>query len=165
MVIGEGMFSSLDNKPILGSAKIKTNEFCKEITKTRYIEQKNNHLFIRIDKNDDKYGHFFINDIENVKSYDAVIISDYNKGYLTENDIKNISISNLTFLDSKRPLDSFAEECAFIKVNSSEYKKAKNITLKMKNKMIITLGANGTWFNNKIYSVPSVEIKNLSGCR
>lgn len=85
-------------------------------------------------------------------------------GFLTEKDIENISNRHqLVFLDTKRPLDVFAENCTFIKVNSAEYNKAKNITQKMKNKLIITLGSNGTWFNNKLFTVPVVDIKNLSG--
>lgn len=69
----------------------------------------------------------------------------------------------MVVIDTKKPLDKFVENCAFIKVNSSEYKKAKNITKKMKDKLIITLGSNGTWFRNKLFTVPNVEIKNLSG--
>lgn len=63
----------------MGSVKIQTNDFWEEITKKRYLEQKNNHLFLRVDENNDKYGHFYIDDIKDLESYDAVVVSDYNK--------------------------------------------------------------------------------------
>ena len=78
---GEGLFSSIDNKPVLGTVKIKTNDFWQEISKTRYIEQKNNHLFIRVDEHEGKYGRLFLDDIKDIESYDAIIISDYNKRF------------------------------------------------------------------------------------
>lgn len=42
---GEGIFSSLDIKPVYGTVKLKTNDFWQEITKTRYFEAKNHHRF------------------------------------------------------------------------------------------------------------------------
>lgn len=161
---GEGLFSSMDNKPVLGSVDIKTNDFWREITKTRYLEYKNNHNFLRVDQNEGKYGHLFMDDLKNLSSYDVIICSDYNKGFLTEENLMEISKNHpLTFLDTKRPIDIWAENFSFIKINSAEFKQAKNISKKLKNKMIITLGSNGTWHNGKVYSVPSVDVKNLSG--
>lgn len=166
MVIGEGLFSSFDNKPVLGTVKLKTNDFWKEIKKTRFIEQKSNHSWIRIDENDEKYGHLFLDNPKEFEEYDALVISDYNKCFLTEQNIIDISKNHpMVIIDSKRPLDVWAENCTFIKVNSQEYRNAKNITPKMKEKLIITLGPNGTWHQNKLYSVANVAIKNLSGAR
>lgn len=119
---------------------------------------------MRVDQNEGKYGRFYIEDFKEFNEYDGIIISDYNKGFLSEKDIENISNHhNLVVIDTKKPLDKFVENCAYIKVNSNEYKKAKNITNKMKEKLIITLGGNGTWYNNKLFNVPNVDIKNLSG--
>ena len=60
-----------------------TNPNFKKIKKTRLVDLQTNHLFLRIDKND-KVSR--INCLEGVdwSKYDAVVISDYNKGFLLE---------------------------------------------------------------------------------
>ena len=60
------------------------------ITKTRYVEEKANHLIIRIDSNDKVSNSF---DIKRVPfgDYDAVIVSDYDKGYLTYDDLEKLA--------------------------------------------------------------------------
>lgn len=149
---GEGVFGSVDNKPILGSVKLKTNDFWKEVKKIRYVEAKSGHMWYRVDEQDGKYGRLFLDDFTELEQYDAVVISDYNKHFLTTEQISNISKHHpVVIMDSKRPLDIWAENCAFIKVNSAEFRQAKKITNKMKEKLIITLGPNGTWFNRKTF--------------
>jgi bifunctional ADP-heptose synthase (sugar kinase/adenylyltransferase) len=60
-----------------------------EIRKVRYVCSKYNHLLLRVDENDTcepfNIGLLYLN------KYDAVIISDYCKGFLSEEDIKQIS--------------------------------------------------------------------------
>lgn len=161
---GEGPFGSLDNKPILGTVKLKTNEFWKEVKKIRYVETKSGHMWFRVDEQDGKYGRLFLDDLSEFDVFDCIVISDYAKGFLSTEQISIISKHHpLVILDSKHPLDSWAENCFFIKVNSQEYRNAKRITNKMKEKLIITLGPNGVWHSGKLYSVPNVAIKNLSG--
>ena len=52
-----------------------TNKNWTEITKTRFVDYKTNHMFMRLDKNDNEYGKCNINSID-FDIYDAVIISD-----------------------------------------------------------------------------------------
>ena len=62
----------------------------KKVTKTRYVDEKTNQMIIRVDS--EKTLSFRIdrlNDI-NFDSYDAISISDYNKGFLEYGDIKFI---------------------------------------------------------------------------
>ena len=108
-------------------ANLITNENWKNITKTRHIDQRTNHMFIRIDKNDD----------------------DYKK---------------CDFMDTKKILGSWCDKISYIKINISEYKKTKhNITPHIEKKLIITLGSQGCKYNDIIYSVPRVDIKDASG--
>ena len=73
-----------------------------EIRKIRYVCSKYNHLLLRVDENDtcEKI------DIVPFKTgiFDAVVISDYCKGFLTEEDIEIISKSFdcPIFLDTKK---------------------------------------------------------------
>lgn len=82
-----------------------TNNNCESISKSRFVEIKTNHMFIRIDNK----GVFDRIDLESkreiIKNADCVIISDYNKGYLHEDDIYEIGLlCENVFLDTKKRL-------------------------------------------------------------
>jgi D-beta-D-heptose 7-phosphate kinase/D-beta-D-heptose 1-phosphate adenosyltransferase len=137
-----------------------------EIKKIRYVCSKYNHLLLRVDENDkcEPLPEATIGDVD-WSNYDAVVISDYCKGFLIEDDIKYISEKHpLTFLDTKKKLNGFADKINFIKINESEYNKSKStITSELENKLIITLGSNGAKYNNKIYNVKQVDVRDTSG--
>ena len=143
---------------------IKTNTNWDSITKTRFVDVRTNHMFMRLDNNDKQYG---VCDIEtiNLESYDAVIASDYNKGYLTEKTLEVISNkSKLSFLDSKKILGPWAENFSFIKINNFEYEKTKHtITDKLSDKLIVTRGPAGCTYQGKLYAVDPVDVKDTSG--
>jgi bifunctional ADP-heptose synthase (sugar kinase/adenylyltransferase) len=145
-------------------ANLITNENWKNITKTRHIDQRTNHMFIRIDKNDDDYKKCDLSNV-NFDLYDAIVISDYNKGFISEEDIIFISENHdCVFMDTKKILGSWCDKVSYIKINISEYKKTKhNITPHIEKKLIITLGSQGCKYNDIIYSVPRVDIKDTSG--
>jgi bifunctional ADP-heptose synthase (sugar kinase/adenylyltransferase) len=134
------------------------------IKKIRYVHERTNHMFIRIDEGENKINRCSFKNIV-WKDYDAVIVSDYCKGFLNENDIKFISTQHsLTFLDTKKQLGEFANNFSFIKINDTEYHKTKHtITPELKNKLIITLGSKGAKYNNKTYPVKQVDVKDTSG--
>lgn len=134
------------------------------IKKTRYVDEKTNHMFLRIDSG---VQIDRINKLEgfDFKRYKAVIVSDYNKGLLTEDDIEYISNQHpLTFLDTKKTLGKWAEKIKFIKINRKEYALSKAfITPEIEKNIIETLGDGGCQYQGQIYPVKKVEIKNLSG--
>lgn len=161
----KGMAGNVANNLVsLGAdATLLTNLNWFEISKTRFIEKKTNHMFLRLDCNDDKYGRCDLSTID-YSVWDAIIISDYNKGFLSKEDIKTISFNHpLTFLDTKKPIGEWCESISFIKINNFELSKAEQITDKLNSKLIVTLGAEGAKHKNKFYPVPKVEIKDLSG--
>tara|TARA_R110002051_G_scaffold294568_1_gene360042 strand:- start:588 stop:1343 length:756 start_codon:yes stop_codon:yes gene_type:complete len=143
-----------------------TNTNYKKVVKTRYVDQKTNHMFIRIDTKAKSNSTFsdIISDI-NFHNYSAVAISDYNKGFITEEDIKYITQQHpITFLDTKKLLGKWAEEVKFIKINRAEYELSRdNLTRKLKNNIITTLGSGGAVYKDKQYDVEDVEVKDLSG--
>ena len=161
----KGMAGNVVNnlKSLGAEVTIITNENWEEITKTRFIDKKTNHMFLRVDCFDDKYGKCDLSSLD-YSLWDAIVISDYNKGFLSKEDIEQISRKhNLTFLDTKKPIGKWCENITFIKINNYELSKAEKITNKMFKKLIITMGPNGAKYMNNIYSVPKVEIKDLSG--
>jgi D-beta-D-heptose 7-phosphate kinase/D-beta-D-heptose 1-phosphate adenosyltransferase len=147
-----------------GRAEIHTNKNWKDISKTRFVDIRTNHMFMRLDQNDKEYGTFNINDIDFSK-YEAVIVSDYNKGYMSKKDLKKISeAASLTFLDTKKNLGSWSDNFSFIKINNFEYEKTKDtITHKTKRNLIVTRGSNGCEYRDTIYKVKLVEVKDTSG--
>ncbi len=140
--------------------------------KTRYVDERSGQLMIRIDENDkvDKIDDIILHQIRQNKFidryYDAIIISDYNKGFLSENDIKYICDNNENvFIDTKKALSDWLNNCSFIKINHVEYELTKdNIkSLNISDKLIITLSSKGCKYKDKIFPVDIVSVKDVSG--
>ena len=140
-----------------------TNNNWQNVTKTRYVDQKTNYLILRVDQNDE-IARCKVKKIK-LSEYDCVVISDYNKGFLSEEDIKYISVNHrLTFLDTKKILGDWCKDISFIKINENEYNKTKHmLNPDIESKLIITLGPEGARYLNKTYPVSEVEIKDTSG--
>ena len=137
-----------------------------EIRKIRYVCSKYNHLLLRVDENDtcEKI------DIVSFKTgvFDAVVISDYCKGFLTEEDIEIISKSFdcPIFLDTKKILGKWAYNIDFIKINYHEYEYNKEVlenNLILKNKTIVTRGKYGCEYQGKNFPTVDVPVKDISG--
>lgn len=138
-----------------------------KIVKIRYVDDKTNHMFLRVDEKD--FAEKFIlqdSHILDIKNSDAVIISDYDKGFLTEKHIKKIaSISKFCVLDTKKKLEeSTIKFISFIKLNEHEFKNS-NIVLKENiKKIIITKGISGTDYMGVNYPSPKpIQTMDVSG--
>jgi len=139
-----------------------------EIRKIRYVCSKYNHLLLRVDEND-SCQPITQKILDRVKwgDYDAVIISDYCKGFLSEQDIEWISNQHqIVFLDTKKVLGDWAYEVDFIKINYHEYENNINVLSKDKtlsDKTIVTRGKHGCTFKGINYPTQEVSVKDLSG--
>ena len=148
------------------SAVLFTNANWEIITKTRFIDGRTNHMFMRLDNNDKEYGRSNIREKNiNFKSYDGIIISDYNKGWLSEEDIEYVAEKHdNVFLDTKKVLGKWCSGVRFIKINNHEYEKTKHtLSKRIEQKLIITMGAEGCKYREKVFPVDQVEIKDTSG--
>jgi len=142
----------------------------KHIQKTRYVDSTTNHLFIRIDSDEkqiDRIEEKYLTK-KYLSQYDAIVISDYNKGFLLKEDIEKICYYHpLTFMDTKKKLGRWSEDCKWIKINTPEYELTKEtISDRMylyENSLIVTMGSDGCKYKGKKYPVNKVEIKDLSG--
>jgi len=125
------------------------------VQKIRYVDKKSNHMFIRVDDGDKNIETFnFTKEKKNsLSDYDIVIVSDYNKGFIKFEDLFEIGKnSKLSILDTKRTInDKIVKAFSFIKLNEKEYDNNKHI--EDLSNVIITLGADGTKFKNKVYPV------------
>lgn len=128
------------------------------ITKTRYVEEKSNHMFLRVDKGEDKITPFkWSMDIDVlIGQSDIVIVSDYNKGFLTLGDLKEIARkSKLSIIDSKRKLtNDVAEMFTFVKLNELEHLNNPDLTT---DNIITTLGKRGAEYKGEIYESPNPQ--------
>lgn len=160
-----GMALNLFNnaQSISSKVEIKCNKNYSNITKIRYIDILTNHMFLRVD-NDVKYDRINVYDID-FKEYEAIIVSDYNKGCLTENDIKFILKNHKSvFIDTKKKINNWVNGVLFLKINKKEYENSKTyIDKNLLDKTIITLGEDGCMLNNKKFETKRVEIRDLSG--
>ena len=128
------------------------------ITKTRYVEEKSNHMFLRVDEGETTITPFkWSMDIDvMIGQSDIVIVSDYNKGFLSNADLKEIGRkSKLSILDSKRTLtNDIVEAFTFVKLNESE--RLNNPELQGNN-IITTLGKKGAEYKNIIFESPDPQ--------
>jgi bifunctional ADP-heptose synthase (sugar kinase/adenylyltransferase) len=128
------------------------------ITKTRYVEEKSNHMFLRVDEGEKfdcqfQWGMFADSSIAEA---DVVIVSDYNKGFLTNADLKEIARkSKLSILDSKRQLtNDIIEGFTFVKLNESERLNNPDLTT---DNIITTLGKKGAEYKNVLFESPNPQ--------
>ena len=133
---------------------VMTND--KKITKTRYVDYKSNHTFIRIDDGEEFIDKFDISNIisDIINNTDLIIISDYNKGFLSYGDIVDIcKLNKPTILDTKRKLTKeILDVVSYVKLNESEYNNNKDIIGdEYLGKIIITMGGDGVLYHNRKY--------------
>lgn len=119
--------------------------------KTRYIDEISNQMLLRVDGNDDikQLNRLIFNSIK-FEEYDAIIISDYDKGFLDKDMILEISQKHpLVFMDTKKKLDLWAENIKFIKINQKEFNKnaGREFLERYQHYLIITMGDKGAALN------------------
>jgi D-beta-D-heptose 7-phosphate kinase/D-beta-D-heptose 1-phosphate adenosyltransferase len=95
------------------------------IQKIRYIDIKSNQHLLRVD-NDVCIDALELEKLKDLEKYDAIVISDYNKGFIEENIIIKIKekYSCPIFIDTKKTDLQKFEGC-IVKINSLEYEKIK----------------------------------------
>jgi D-beta-D-heptose 7-phosphate kinase/D-beta-D-heptose 1-phosphate adenosyltransferase len=129
------------------------------IRKIRYLDDKTNHMFLRVDEGEDEIDKLVLTPekVEDITNSDLVIVSDYNKGFLTEEVLIQIGkLSKLSIIDTKKTIsEDLIDSFTFIKLNEHEYERNKNISDKNKDKFIITLGMNGAKHDDIVFLSPS----------
>lgn len=112
--------------------------------KKRYIDIRSKQHIIRVD--DDKISLPFTSpSIQSLTQFDAIVLSDYNKGFLTyENiiDVRN-NFQGPIFIDTKKQNIGAFQGC-FVKINETEYKNRTSIN----DQLIVTLGSKGAMYRS-----------------
>jgi D-beta-D-heptose 7-phosphate kinase/D-beta-D-heptose 1-phosphate adenosyltransferase len=138
------------------------------ISKTRFVEEKSNHPFLRVDEGEFDVDKFEMTEkIKNeILESDAVIVSDYNKGFLLEEDLIEIAkISKFSVLDTKKKLSKkVINSFDFVKMNEYEFMNNYTKDEILLKKIIITLGSKGANYNGVLYpSEAPKETRDVSG--
>ena len=147
------------------------------IVKKRYVDNRSGQMVLRVDEHDycERIDKKVLETIRNnkckpyfndVTAVDAIIISDYCKGFLEEDDIQFICENNdNVFVDTKKKLGKWIEFADFIKINELEYKKNHDILSEkgFQYKLVVTLGGKGCRWNGKEFPVEEVPVKDVSG--
>jgi len=168
-VCTEGMAGNVaDNLRALG-VEVELISNANQIKKTRYVDERTNHMFIRIDEGEDDIFPVAKKTLDGIdwNQYDAVIISDYCKGFLTEDEIAYISNQHInTFLDTKKSIGNWASNINFIKINEVESNQNKTFLENndsFYDKVISTLGSKGARYKGELFPVDKVDVRDTSG--
>lgn len=165
-ITNQGMAGNVvANLKALGVNKVELITNKEQISKTRYVEEKSNALLLRIDSNDKVSNSF---DVKRVpfSDYDAVIVSDYDKGFLTYHDIEEISKNHpITFIDTKKPITNQMKGYTFIKINEVEWEQCVGADYEdWRDKLIVTMSERGAMYDGKTFPVNrDIEVRDLSG--
>lgn len=126
--------------------------------KIRLIDEKTKHHLVRIDHDQEREPVIIPKDLT---KFDAIVISDYNKGSVTYDVILDIMLryKGPIFIDTKKPHLAPFEGC-FIKVNDIEYRQATSLPEKH---LIVTKGKEGATYNNKVFPGLPVEAFDVCG--
>jgi bifunctional ADP-heptose synthase (sugar kinase/adenylyltransferase) len=130
----------------------------KTSVKTRIIDSKSKQHLLRIDQDQRSKPVQIDWDIHG--DYDAVVISDYNKGSVEYETIEQIR-ANFTgpiFVDTKKTDLARFDGC-FVKINRMEYEAAKTFPTEL----IVTLGKDGVRYKDHAISTPQVEAFDVCG--
>ena len=125
------------------------------IIKTRYIDEKSNQHILRVDDEGvcDPMDYELPED-----EYDALVISDYDKGFLTEKKIQELVdwFDGPVFIDSKKT--KLPKKDCYLKINEVESK-----LLKGYKNLIVTKGAGGADYNKVNYPGEKTKIVDVVG--
>ena len=134
-----------------------------KITKTRFIDEGSNYQILRVDS-EQRTKPMLVP--VSTGNFDAVVISDYDKGYVDYNlfDIlapKNPNIK--IFVDTKKKKLPTQYNNIVYKINKKEFELLDPDHIPRGENMIVTHGANGALWNKKQFTVPITRVFDVTG--
>ena len=134
-----------------------------KITKCRYIDKRSGQHLLRVD--DDATVCPWSRKLPfPLHEYDAIVISDYDKGFLTYESIRYIveMARGTIFIDTKKKDLAFfgQHNNVYIKINDLESKLATSSPTNL----IVTQGDKGASYNGQLFPTNPVEVMDVCGC-
>ena len=127
--------------------------------KIRLIDRKTKHHILRVDHDrHSKEPLTFSTRIPD--SYDAVVVSDYNKGYITQGLLEELHTlyNGPIYIDTKKRDLKPIKGC-FFKINESE----RNNCVSVAEETIVTLGSGGAVYKGTVFKSEPVEVSDVCG--
>lgn len=163
------VFSNIENlRP-----KYNTNLITSQETpiKNRFVDEVSGQLLLRVDESDTINTKLEVNDdIKSlIEQQDAIVVSDYNKGFLDENILSDISSFALskdipTFIDTKKQAGPWCDDFSFIKINEKEFlENGWKDYESLFGKIIVTRGSSGCSCDGVNYPTEKVNVRDVTG--
>ena len=137
-----------------------------KIIKTRFIDKKSNYQLLRVDTTPEvtpltapQVKMAFMHG-----SYDAIVISDYDKGFLDDQRLRVIAdnFNGPIFVDTKKRI-LFDKKNVFFKINEKEYNLLDKAHLPSDENLIVTLGSKGVRWRGIIFQPKEVKVFDVCG--
>jgi len=127
-------------------------------TKTRLIDTRSKQQIVRIDKDVESKP---LTIESSVSEYDAIVVSDYNKGTVSYELIEELrrEFSGPIFVDTKKTDLARLEGC-FIKINQLENSRATSFPTAG---LVVTYGESGVIYDKWVFGAKNVEVADVCG--
>lgn len=140
------------------------------IIKRRLVDEKSHYILLRVDQNDHCLP---LETFPKINGYDAVIISDYDKGFLSTKQLENILVKAFelgipTFIDTKKILGEWSNRSFVVKINEKEFLRQNRDFRSHCQNLIVTKGGAGAdlitdYVGINIPSETKVKVTDVSG--
>jgi len=127
--------------------------------KIRYIDRRTGEHLLRVDQDVEAQPYDFSVPLQD---FDAIVISDYNKGFVWVKTIKELrhQFKGAIYMDTKkRNLADFPD--IYIKINQREL--SDSTSLPESEHLIVTYGSKGCGYKDKVYLAVPIEVVDVCG--
>ena len=136
------------------------------ITKTRFVDTNSGYQLMRLDETP-KVGRIANAELKMAMMHmnpDAIVISDYDKGYITDEDLWHLcnNFNRPVFVDTKKRR-LFHKDNVFWKINKKEYNDLDKDHLPNDSHLIVTLGSDGALWAGMKFLPQVVKVFDVCG--
>jgi D-glycero-beta-D-manno-heptose-7-phosphate kinase len=153
-----GMAANVEDNLLKLGCEVDFVHGVKTCIKTRVIDSKTGQHLVRIDQ--DIPSKAVKIDYTDIDKYNAIIVSDYNKGSIEYETVEHLrkNYPGPIFVDTKKTDLARFEGC-YVKINALENAAAKTVPTEL----IVTLGRDGVQYKEHKISTPQVEAFDVCG--
>lgn len=125
--------------------------------KNRFVDIKTKQQLLRVDSDVISEPS---NLPDNLNEYNGIVISDYNKGFVSYQTVDQIkrAYNGPIFIDTKKPELHRFKGC-FVKINEEECNRASSLT----DELIVTFGGKGVRYKQSFFEVEKVDVCDVTG--
>ena len=139
-----------------------------KISKTRYVHEKSNQQILRLDTEPEVEplhpSQLTMAAVH--QSYDAIVISDYDKGFVTLETIEHLASRNpdiKIFVDTKKKKLPTKYPNVIYKINQKEFNLLDPDYIPRGENIIVTAGPDGALWNKRQFQVPITRVFDVTG--